>query len=61
MTGTTGFLGAFLLKQLLEDMEKIHNNEERKIYCLIRSKSGSDSVALERLKSTFEFYQSMYF
>ena len=49
LTGSTGFLGIHVLKELL-------NNEEGKIYCFVRSRgnlSGKD-----RLKSLFFYYFS---
>ena len=45
LTGTTGFLGVHILKELLE------NNETKKIYCLIRKKNNKD--AFKRISDTF--------
>lgn len=49
LTGATGFVGRFLLRQLLDD------NEKSKIYCLIRGES--QSKANERLKEIMLRYK----
>lgn len=48
ITGATGFLGAFLIKDLLE--QTVAN-----IYCLVRASSESDG--LSRIKNNLVFYQ----
>ena len=50
LTGTTGFLGVHLLKELYD------NEETQKIYCLIRRKNNKN--ATERIHSTLEYYFS---
>ena len=49
LTGATGFIGAFLLQELL------HQNPESTIYCLIRANSTEE--ASQRLRKTLESYQ----
>ncbi|OUL29041.1 amino acid adenylation domain-containing protein [Nostoc sp. 106C] len=49
ITGTTGFLGAHLLYELLT------KSNYRKVYCLIRAES--DTKAMKRLYATFDQYQ----
>ncbi|BBD58842.1 amino acid adenylation domain protein [Nostoc sp. HK-01] len=49
ITGTTGFLGAHLLDELLT------KGSYKKIYCLIRAENQTDAV--ERLRATFIQYQ----
>ncbi|MEQ1161273.1 amino acid adenylation domain-containing protein [Acinetobacter calcoaceticus] len=49
LTGATGFVGRFLLRQLLDD------NEKTKIYCLIRAETPSK--ANERLKEIMLRYK----
>ncbi|MBD2435414.1 amino acid adenylation domain-containing protein [Nostoc sp. FACHB-110] len=49
ITGTTGFLGAHLLYELLV------KGTYRKIYCLVRAKSNAEAV--ERLRATLLQYQ----
>jgi thioester reductase-like protein len=48
LTGATGFLGAFLLDELLR-------RTDAKIYCLVRAKS--EAQALERLQTNLERYE----
>lgn len=48
LTGTTGFLGVHLLKELYD------NQTTNKIYCLIRRKNNKNAV--ERIHSTLENY-----
>ncbi len=48
LTGATGFLGAFLLKELLQQTDA-------HIYCLVRAADRSEG--LRRLQSTLEKYQ----
>ncbi|WP_199322108.1 non-ribosomal peptide synthetase [Leptolyngbya sp. FACHB-321] len=48
LTGATGFLGAFLLKELLQQTEA-------HIYCLVRAADNSEG--LSRLQTTLEKYQ----
>jgi acyl carrier protein len=48
LTGATGFLGAFLLKELLQQTEA-------HIYCLVRAANRSEG--LSRLQTTLEKYQ----
>ena len=50
LTGTTGFLGIHLLKELYE------NKNTKKIYCLIRKKNNKS--AIERIHSTLDYYFS---
>lgn len=50
LTGTTGFLGVHLLKELYD------NKNTKKIYCLIRKKNNKG--AIERIHSTLENYFS---
>lgn len=48
LTGTTGFLGVHILKEL------IYNNSTNKIYCLIRKKDNKD--AFKRISDTLKDY-----
>ncbi|XP_077966537.1 uncharacterized protein LOC120348546 [Styela clava] len=48
LTGATGFLGAYLLKDLLIDTKA-------QIYCLVRKGREEDNA--ERLRNTFKFYE----
>ncbi|HEY9747253.1 MAG TPA: amino acid adenylation domain-containing protein, partial [Allocoleopsis sp.] len=48
LTGATGFLGAFLLQELLQ-------HTEAHIYCLVRAATSAEG--LSRIKSTLENYQ----
>ena len=50
LTGTTGFLGVHILKELFD------NKSTEKIYCLIRRKDNKN--AIERIHSTLEYYFS---
>lgn len=45
LTGATGFLGAFILRELLQDETRV-----KKVICLVRAKSVE--VALERLRDS---------
>lgn len=47
LTGTTGYFGAHLLKELID-------NHYEKIYCIVRPKDGKN--AAERLKKITEYY-----
>ncbi|WP_449418105.1 non-ribosomal peptide synthetase family protein [Phormidium nigroviride] len=49
LTGATGFIGAFLLQELL------HQNPQSTIYCLIRANSTEE--ASQRLRKNLENYQ----
>ena len=49
LTGATGFVGAFLLRTLLEDMDIV--------YCLVRA--GSDEEGLERIRKNLARYSLM--
>lgn len=49
LTGATGFLGAFLLEELLIA------NSVAKVYCAVRAKDNEE--ALSRLRSTLELYK----
>ena len=56
LTGATGFVGAFLLNELLEQKENY------KVYCLIRTKEKHDNAmmcpsAMKRLEETLTKYQ----
>ncbi|MDQ0208337.1 amino acid adenylation domain-containing protein [Alkalicoccobacillus murimartini] len=48
LTGATGFLGAFLIKEFLE------HNEDTDIYCLVRASSAEEG--LRRIKNNMEKY-----
>ncbi len=48
LTGATGFLGAYILKGLLE-------KTQASIHCLVRANSGDD--ALHRVKKNLEYYE----
>jgi L-2-aminoadipate reductase len=50
LTGATGFLGAFLLKELLEQ-----NSEESTVYCLVRADAEDD--AIRRIHKTLVGHQ----
>lgn len=50
LTGSTGFVGAHLLAQLIEDLD-----EEENIYVLVRGKDHKN--AMERLKESFNRYR----
>jgi thioester reductase-like protein len=52
ITGTTGFLGAFLLDELLRTTNDFVN-----IYCLVRIKKGDSEDALNRIISNLKYYQ----
>ncbi|MDX7990684.1 non-ribosomal peptide synthetase [Xenorhabdus littoralis] len=52
LTGTTGFLGAFLLRDLLS-IENIQKNIKN-VVCLVRAKD--DAAALKRIKNTLSKY-----
>ena len=52
ITGTTGFLGAFLLDELLRKTK-----DHVKIYCLVRLKMGDRKDALNRIIDNLKYYQ----
>jgi len=52
ITGTTGFLGAFLLNELLRKTK-----DWVSIYCLIRLKNGDAEDALNRIIDNLKYYQ----
>jgi amino acid adenylation domain-containing protein/thioester reductase-like protein len=52
ITGTTGFLGAFLLDELLSA-----TGDDVKIYCLVRSKKDDRNDALNRVVNNLKYYQ----
>jgi len=52
ITGSTGFLGAFLLDELLSATK-----DDVKIYCLVRSKKGDRNDALNRVVNNLKYYQ----
>jgi len=52
VTGTTGFLGAFLLDELLRT-----THQDAKIYCLVRVKNGTPEEALDRVINNLKYYQ----
>ncbi|MBW1607680.1 MAG: thioester reductase domain-containing protein, partial [Deltaproteobacteria bacterium] len=51
VTGTTGFLGAFLLDELLKSTK-----DHVKIYCLVRIKSGDQTDAINRVVKNLKYY-----
>jgi len=51
VTGTTGFLGAFLLDELLKSTK-----DHVKIYCLVRIKSGDQTDAIHRVVKNLKYY-----
>jgi thioester reductase-like protein len=50
-TGSTGFLGAFLLEQILQSTE-----DHVRVWCLTRKKSGDETDSDERIKSNLKNY-----
>jgi amino acid adenylation domain-containing protein/thioester reductase-like protein len=52
ITGTTGFLGAFLLDEVLSQTK-----DDVKVYCLVRSKEGGRDDTLNRVISNLKYYQ----
>ena len=52
ITGTTGFLGAHLLNELLRTTK-----DHVKYYCLVRIKKGNRNDALNRIISNLKYYQ----
>ena len=50
-TGSTGFLGAFLLEQILQSTE-----DHVRVCCLTRKKSGDETDSDERIKSNLKNY-----
>jgi amino acid adenylation domain-containing protein/thioester reductase-like protein len=52
ITGTTGFLGAFLLDELLRETK-----DDVKIFCLVRSKEGDRNDTLNRVVNNLKYYQ----
>jgi thioester reductase-like protein len=51
ITGATGFLGAFLLDELLKA-----SNESTKFYCLTRDKESGEGLPSNRVLDTLRFY-----
>ena len=51
VTGTTGFLGAFLLDELLKSTK-----DHIKVYCLVRTKSGHQTDAMHRVVKNLKYY-----
>ena len=51
LTGATGFLGAFLLEQILQSTE-----DHVRVCCLTRKKSGDETDSDERIKSNLKNY-----
>ena len=51
LTGATGFLGAFLLEQILQSTE-----DHVRVWCLTRKKSGDETDSDERIKSNLKNY-----
>jgi amino acid adenylation domain-containing protein/thioester reductase-like protein len=52
ITGTTGFLGAFLLDELLRETK-----DDVNIFCLVRSKEGDRNDTLNRVVNNLKYYQ----
>lgn len=52
ITGTTGFLGAFLLDEILRSTK-----EHVKVYCLVRIKKGDHQDALNRIIDNLKYYK----
>jgi amino acid adenylation domain-containing protein/thioester reductase-like protein len=50
LTGATGYLGAFLLEELLRKFPKM------KVYCLIRTRQKDTQLALQRIRNTLYKY-----
>ena len=51
MTGATGFLGAFLLDELLRS-----TSQDTKVYCLVRDKDAREGQTTNRVLDTLRFY-----
>ncbi len=51
ITGTTGFLGAFLLDELLR-----FTNDDVEFYCLVRTQSGMSDVGKEKIVNNLKQY-----
>ena len=51
ITGTTGFLGAFLLDQLVQT-----TGPDTRFYCLVRDGDSEDSGSTNRVRETLKFY-----
>jgi thioester reductase-like protein len=51
VTGTTGFLGAFLLDQLLRT-----TGQDTRYYCLVRDRNGGQGKPSNRVSETLKFY-----
>jgi amino acid adenylation domain-containing protein/thioester reductase-like protein len=51
ITGTTGFLGAFLLDELLRS-----TNDDVKFYCLVRTQSGMSDVGKQKIVNNLKQY-----
>ena len=52
VTGTTGFLGAFLLEEILRTTK-----DHVKVYCLVRIKKGNQRDALNRIVDNLKYYK----
>ena len=52
ITGTTGFLGAFLLEEILRTTK-----DHVKAYCLVRIKKGNQQDALNRIIDNLKYYK----
>jgi len=52
ITGTTGFLGAFLLDEVLRSTK-----EHVSVYCLVRQKNGDREDALNRIINNLKYYK----
>jgi thioester reductase-like protein len=52
ITGTTGFLGAFLLEEILRTTKN-----HVKVYCLVRIKKGNQQDALNRIVDNLKYYK----
>ncbi|ETR74697.1 MAG: Amino acid adenylation domain containing protein [Candidatus Magnetoglobus multicellularis str. Araruama] len=50
VTGTTGYLGVFLLEELLRKFPEI------KVYCLTRTRQKDTQLAMQRIRSNLEAY-----
>ncbi|UCD90083.1 MAG: AMP-binding protein, partial [Desulfobacterales bacterium] len=52
ITGTTGFLGAFLLEEILRT-----TNDPIKVYCLVRTKTNDEKDAFNRIIDNLKYYR----
>jgi amino acid adenylation domain-containing protein/thioester reductase-like protein len=50
ITGVTGFLGVFLLEEML------HHYPRMKVYCLVRTRQKDISIAMQRIRKNMETY-----